>query len=101
MSYNLKVGDLVTDPIHTSIKIGVVVKVEAEYYEMGRINNMETLDRCYVYWPSIQAYSYKASSSLRKINRNQKSVECASCGCVPCDCGWGTVSPWRLTDLIK
>jgi len=101
MSYDLKVGDLVTDPIHTSIKIGVVVKIEAEYYEMGRINNMQTLDRCYIYWPSIQAYSYKPSNSLRKIVRKPTKVVCSGCEKETCDCGWGTFAPWRLTNQIK
>lgn len=101
MSYNFKVGDLVTDPRYSSTKIGVIVKVDEEYYQMGRINNMQTLDRCHIYWPSIKAYSAKPANSLKKIIRNPANAECAACGCDPCDCGWGSVSPWRLTNKVK
>tara|TARA_R110000824_G_scaffold88189_7_gene216924 strand:+ start:770 stop:1075 length:306 start_codon:yes stop_codon:yes gene_type:complete len=101
MNYNFKVGDLVTDPRYTSIKIGVVVQVEEGYYEMGRLNNSQALDRCHIYWPSVKAYSHKPANSLRKIIRKLTKAICSSCEKEACECGWSTFAPWRETNQIK
>jgi len=101
MSMRFKIGDLVTDPRYSSTKIGVIVEIEEEYYQMGRINNMQTLDRCHIYWPAIKAYSKKPANSLRKVVRTPIKVVCTSCEQETCQCGWGTFAPWRLTNRIR